>query len=43
MAILICLKGILYNMKLRKLELKDATLMIEWMHNEDIVGELKGC
>lgn len=29
-------------MRLRKLELKDAPLMLEWMHDEDVVGKLKG-
>lgn len=29
-------------MKLRELELKDAPLMLEWMHDEDIVGKLRG-
>lgn len=29
-------------MRLRKLELKDATLMLEWMHDENVVGKLKG-
>lgn len=27
-------------MRLRKLELKDAPLMLEWMHNEDVVSKL---
>lgn len=27
-------------MKLRKLELKDAELMLEWMHDEDVVANL---
>lgn len=27
-------------MKLRKLELKDAELMLEWMHDEDVVAQL---
>lgn len=27
-------------MKLRKLELKDAPLMLEWMHNKDVVEHL---
>ena len=30
------------NMDLRKLELKDAPLMLEWMHDPDVVGKLKG-
>lgn len=29
-------------MRLRDLELKDAPLMLEWMHDEDVVGKLKG-
>lgn len=29
-------------MRLRKLELKDAPLMLEWMHDEDVVGNLRG-
>lgn len=29
-------------MKLRSLELKDATLMLEWMHDEDVVKGLRG-
>ena len=29
-------------MRLRDLELKDAHLMIEWMHDESVVGKLKG-
>ncbi len=29
-------------MRLRNLELKDATLMLEWMHDESVVGRLKG-
>ena len=29
-------------MKLRDLELKDAPLMLEWMHDESVVGKLKG-
>lgn len=29
-------------MKLRELEKKDAPLMLEWMHDEDVVGNLKG-
>ena len=29
-------------MRLRNLELKDATLMLEWMHDENVVGKLKG-
>ena len=29
-------------MRLRKLELKDAPLMLEWMHDENVVGKLKG-
>lgn len=29
-------------MKLRNLELKDAPLMLEWMHDEDVVGKLRG-
>ena len=29
-------------MKLRELELKDAPLMLEWMHDESVVGKLKG-
>lgn len=27
-------------MKLRKLELKDADLMLEWMHSQDVVKML---
>ena len=27
-------------MKLRKLELKDAPLMLEWMHDETVVEDL---
>lgn len=30
----------MYNMKLRKLEIKDADLMLEWMHDIDVVGLL---
>ena len=29
-------------MRLRNLELKDAPLMLEWMHDESVVGKLKG-
>lgn len=29
-------------MRLRDLELKDAPLMLEWMHDEDVVGKLRG-
>lgn len=29
-------------MRLRNLELKDAPLMLEWMHYESVVGKLKG-
>lgn len=29
-------------MRLRELELKDAPLMLEWMHDESVVGKLKG-
>lgn len=29
-------------MKLRNLELKDAPLMLEWMHDESVVGNLRG-
>ena len=29
-------------MKLRELEKKDAPLMLEWMHDESVVGKLKG-
>ena len=29
-------------MKLRDLELKDAPLMLEWMHDESVVGKLRG-
>ena len=29
-------------MRLRVLELKDAPLMLEWMHDESVVGKLKG-
>lgn len=29
-------------MRLRDLELKDASLMLEWMHDESVVGQLKG-
>lgn len=29
-------------MRLRELEQKDAPLMLEWMHDEDIVGKLRG-
>lgn len=29
-------------MRLRDLELKDAPLMLEWMHDESVVGKLKG-
>lgn len=29
-------------MKLRDLVLKDAPLMLEWMHDESVVGKLKG-
>lgn len=29
-------------MRLRNLELKDAPLMLEWMHDESVVGNLKG-
>ena len=29
-------------MRLRDLELKDAPLMLEWMHDENVVGKLKG-
>ncbi len=29
-------------MRLRDLELKDAPLMLEWMHDEDVVGNLRG-
>lgn len=29
-------------MRLRNLELKDAPLMLEWMHDEDVVGKLRG-
>lgn len=29
-------------MRLRELELKDAPLMLEWMHDKSVVGELKG-
>lgn len=29
-------------MKLRKLEMKDAPFMLEWMHDESVVSELKG-
>ena len=29
-------------MKLRQLELKDAPLMLEWMHDHDVVGKLRG-
>ena len=29
-------------MRLRNLELKDAPLMLEWMHDESVVDKLKG-
>lgn len=29
-------------MRLRNLELKDAPLMLEWMHDENVVAKLKG-
>lgn len=29
-------------MKLRKLKKEDASFMLEWMHDEDLVGQLKG-
>ena len=29
-------------MKLRKLELKDAPLMLEWMHDESIICDMRG-
>ena len=29
-------------MRLRNLELKDAPLMLEWMHDESVVGKLRG-
>ena len=29
-------------MKLRDLKLKDAPFMLEWMHDEDVIGNLKG-
>ena len=29
-------------MRLRNLELKDAPLMLEWMHDKSVVGKLKG-
>ena len=29
------------GMKLRKLELKDAPLMLEWMHDDDVVQNMK--
>ena len=29
-------------MRLRHLEEKDAPLMLEWMHDPDVVGKLKG-
>ena len=29
-------------MRLRNLELRDAPLMLEWMHDESVVGKLKG-
>ena len=28
-------------MKLRKLKLKDAPLMLEWMHDEDVIRDLR--
>ena len=28
-------------MKLRKLELKDASQMLEWMHDEDVIKNLQ--
>ena len=28
-------------MKLRKLELKDAPLMLEWMHDESVVKDMQ--
>lgn len=30
-----------YNMRLRKLEKKDAPLMLEWMHDKDVVAKLQ--
>lgn len=30
-------------MRLRNLELKDAPLMLEWMHDKSVVGQLRGC
>ena len=29
-------------MRIRNLELKDATLMLEWMHDEKVVEYLQG-
>ena len=29
------------NMKLRKLKIKDALLMLEWMHDESVTMHLK--
>ena len=29
-------------MRLRMLELKDAPFMLEWMHDENVVGKLRG-
>ena len=29
-------------MKLRDLELKDAPLMLEWMHDQSVVANLRG-